>query len=219
MLFTVSLLIVLFCLCSSCISFCLVVQEIVVVEIAGVAMQLNLSSGKKKGLGARLKGTRFATRSSKRARGTHAPKSIQSLKVRKSALFACPHKSTMLFLIFVFMFHWLSWNCLLYILEIGMLLPFWFDILQSPTRLVGCCFPTSPPPHPWVFWVAWFLVWFLVQLGPLVLFVLVPVKDDGFRWSIFHLTSSHHDGVFLCWGARLSMCKRWWINEVGGFVS
>jgi hypothetical protein len=79
----------------------------------------------------------------------------------------------------------------------------------------------SPPPLPAsrLFWVTWFLVWFLVQLGPLVLFVLVPVKDDGFRWSIFHLTSSHHVGVFLCWGARLSMCKRWWINEVGGFVS
>jgi hypothetical protein len=63
MLFTVWLLIVLFCLCSSCISFCLVVQEIVVVVVvvvvAGVVMQLNLSLGKKKGLGARLKGTRF----------------------------------------------------------------------------------------------------------------------------------------------------------------
>lgn len=59
MLFTVWLLIVLFCLCSSCISFCLVVQEIVVVVVAGVGMQLNLSLGKKKGLGARLKATRF----------------------------------------------------------------------------------------------------------------------------------------------------------------
>jgi hypothetical protein len=109
MLFTVWLLIVLFCLCSSCISFCLVVQEIVVVVGAGVVMQLNLSLGKKKGLGARLKGTRFEDKmQQERERGTHAPKSIQSSKVRKSALLACPHKSTMLFLIFVFMFHWLS---------------------------------------------------------------------------------------------------------------
>jgi hypothetical protein len=87
-----------------------VVQEIVVVVVvAGVGMQLNLSLGRKKGLGARLKATRFEDKmQQERERGTHAPKSIQSLKVRKSAFLACPHKSTMLFLIFVFMFHWLS---------------------------------------------------------------------------------------------------------------
>lgn len=84
MLFTVWLLIVLFCLCSSCISFCLVVQEIVVVVVvAGVGMQLNLSLGRKKGLGARLKATRFEDKmQQERERGTHAPKSIQSLKVK-----------------------------------------------------------------------------------------------------------------------------------------
>jgi hypothetical protein len=82
----------------------------------------------------------------------------------------------MLFLIFVFMFHWLSWNCLLCILEIGMLLPFWFDILQSPTRLVGC--GSRPPP---VVLGGLILGVISCAIGPSVLFVLLSVKDDGFR--------------------------------------
>jgi len=88
MLFTVWLSIVLFCLCSSCISFCLVVQEIVVVVGAGVVMQLNLSLGKKKGLGARLKRTRFEDKM-QQERERHTRTQINPEFESKKICFAC----------------------------------------------------------------------------------------------------------------------------------